>query len=374
MSFTMAKIELDHVQTFRDRHGKLRCYFRKKGFKRVPLLGQPGSAEFMAAYQAALDGITALPLEIGATRTKAGTISALIIKFYNWRGFATLAPSTQKTYRGIIENFRTYHGDKPVAMLRRKDIERILDNRVSTPAAANNLLRMLRMLMQYAVTTGMRADNPTLGVKPIKYASQGFYTWSEEDIAKFEARHPVGTMARLAMTLMLYTGCRRSDAYVLGRQQIKGGFLTYTQFKNRTRKPVTLTIPVHPELQRVIDATPAQHLTFLTHGFGKPFKSAPSFGNWMKDRCMEARLPECQSHGLRKAVSRRLAELGMSPHQIGAITGHSTLKEIERYTRAASQKLMAEAAMRGLGNKTMLLIEAEKTESDHTGVKPRLKV
>jgi integrase len=82
--------------------------------------------------------------------------------------------------------------------------------------------------------------------------------------------------------------------------------------------------------------------------FGKAFAEA-GFGNWMRERCNAAGLPECSSHGLRKAIARRLAEAGMSPHQIQAITGHTTLKEVERYTRAASQKLMAEMAMRGLG-------------------------
>jgi integrase len=166
------------------------------------------------------------------------------------------------------------------------------------------------------------------------------------------------------MMLMLYTGCRKSDVVLLGRQDIKrGGFLTYTQQKNRKRKPVTLTIPVHPELRRVIEATPTIGMkTFLVTHFGKPF-TANGFGNWMRDRCNEAGLPECSSHGLRKAIARRLAEAGMSPHQIMAITGHSTLKEVERYTRAASQKHLAEMAMRGLDEaEPVALIEGGKVE------------
>jgi integrase len=87
--------------------------------------------------------------------------------------------------------------------------------------------------------------------------------------------------------------------------------------------------------------------TLLVTNFGKPFTEA-GFGNWMRERCDEAGLPDCSSHGLRKAIARRMAEAGMSPHQIQAITGHTTLKEIERYTKAARQKLMAEMAMRGL--------------------------
>ena len=38
----MARIRLKHVNAFRDRHGRLRYYFRRPGFKSVPLPGLPG--------------------------------------------------------------------------------------------------------------------------------------------------------------------------------------------------------------------------------------------------------------------------------------------------------------------------------------------
>jgi integrase len=249
--------------------------------------------------------------------------------------------------------------------LRPEDIEHLITKKIATAAAANNWLRMVRMLMKFAVSKKMLTTDPTVGIKTLKYESEGFHSWSEEDIATYYRRHPVGTKARLAMTLMLYTGCRRADAVLLGPGNIKNGFLTYTQQKNRIRKPVTLTIPVHPELRRVIDSTPMVGVkTFLVTNFGKPFSEA-GFGNWMRDRCDEAGLSDCSSHGLRKAIARRMAEAGMSPHQIQAITGHTTLKEIERYTRAARQKLMAEMAMRGLDGpvEPIALVEGQKAGS-----------
>jgi integrase len=102
-------------------------------------------------------------------------------------------------------------------------------------------------------------------------------------------------------------------------------------------------IPVVPDLRTIIDATPSGHLTFLTTAFGKPFTAA-GFGNWFRDQCDAAGLPHCAFHGLRKAAARRLAEYGCTPHEIAAITGHATLKEIERYTKAASRKQLARAA------------------------------
>ena len=51
----MARIGiLPYVQEYRDRQGKARRYFRRPGYKRVPLPGTPGAPQFMAAYQAAL--------------------------------------------------------------------------------------------------------------------------------------------------------------------------------------------------------------------------------------------------------------------------------------------------------------------------------
>jgi integrase len=107
-----------------------------------------------------------------------------------------------------------------------------------------------------------------------------------------------------------------------------------------------LAIPVHPALAAILDATPVD-LTFLVTAFGKPFTAA-GFGNWFRDQCDTAGLPHCSAHGLRKAAARRLAEAGATEHMIGAITGHTSLREIVRHTRAADQKRLAVAAMQRL--------------------------
>lgn len=86
------------------------------------------------------------------------------------------------------------------------------------------------------------------------------------------------------------------------------------------------------------------HLTFLVTEFGKPFAVA-GFGNWFRERCDMANLRHCSFHGLRKAASVRLAEAGCTPHEIAAITGHASLKEIVRYTATADRKRLAASAM-----------------------------
>jgi integrase/recombinase XerD len=188
--------------------------------------------------------------------------------------------------------------------------------------------------------------NPAKEVAMIATNSDGYHTWTEDEIVQFEQRHPIGTKARLAMALMLYTTGRREDATRFGPQHVRGSRIVYTQAKNEHRKPVHMDIPVHPELKRIIDATLSGHLTFLVTQFGKPFRPA-GFGNWFADRCKEAGVPG-RAHGLRKATATRLAEAGATPHMIQGLTGHRTLKEVEVYTRKAQQKLLADAAMEKL--------------------------
>ena len=122
------------------------------------------------------------------------------------------------------------------------------------------------------------------------------------------------------------------------------GWLKFTQFKGRNNKPVTLEIPIVGELENIISASTTGDLNFIVTAFGKPFSDA-GFGNRFRKWCDEADLHHCSAHGLRKATAARLAELGCSEHEIMAITGHSTSKEVARYTRAARQKILAQSAM-----------------------------
>jgi integrase len=325
-----------------DRYGKAkaRYYFRRRGHKQVALPGMPGSPAFEEAYAAAMANAP-MPTDIGAKRIRAGSIDALVIAYFNSPGFLSLSPATQATYRGILEGFTREHGPKPLAPLTRKHLEAMLARRMATPAAANHWLRLVKQLMRFAVREGMRPDDPARDIDYIKRKTAGFHTWTEDEIAAFEAHHPIGTKARLALALLLYTAQRRSDVVKIGRQHVRASVVHVRQQKTGTM----LAIPVHPALQAILDATPGEHLTFLVTEYGKPFTAA-GFGNWFRDRCDEAGLPKhCAAHGLRKAACRRLAEAGCSANVIAAISGHTTLREVERYTKAADQERMARQGM-----------------------------
>jgi integrase len=326
------------VHGFVDRHGRARFYLRRAGFKRVPLPGLPWSPEFMQAYETAMAGERQ---EIGLRRTKPGTVAAAVTGYFGSLAFATLAATTRITRRRILERFREEHGDKGIATLARMHVERMVNQKVKQPGTALNFLVTLRGLMRHAISIGLRSDDPTIGVRGPKFRSAGFYSWTEEDIATFEAKHPIGTRARLALALLLYTAQRRADVIQLGRQHLREGLLHIRQSK--TGKP--LAIPLHPELRAVLDATRSEHLTFLVTREGKPFH-ADAFTHWFKRKCQAAGLPaRASGHGLRKAACRRLAEAGCSASIIMAISGHATLREVTHYTAAAEQIRLARQGM-----------------------------
>jgi len=103
-----------YVHGFIDRHGKPRFYFRKAGFKKVPLPGLPWSPEFMAAYELA---VGQQPEEIGSSRTKLGTISALVVAYYNSAEFKCSrdAKEAPKHRRGLPRGARRQARGTPPA-------------------------------------------------------------------------------------------------------------------------------------------------------------------------------------------------------------------------------------------------------------------
>jgi integrase len=340
----MATFQYAYIHAFKDRHGKQRYYFRRQGQKRIAIIGTPGSSEFHTAYQAALAGISAPKRVIGEARTAPGTMRALIVAYYQSGDFLALSAATKTTYRGIIDRIREEHGDKPVKLLGPKHVLAMQDQRASTPSAANTYVRMIRMLMRFAIVRSWRDDDPTIAVRKIKTRSEGFRSWTDADIARFKDRWPQGTRAHLALYLLIYTGQRRSDVVRMGKQHISGGSIHVQQQKTKSR----LAIPIHARLQQALDTVEGDNLTFLLTQQGKGFSPA-GFTNWFVECAKEAGLPPGSTpHGLRKAAARKLAEAGCTPHQIMAITGHRNLKEVTHYTAAVSQVTLAEQAMRSL--------------------------
>jgi integrase len=323
--------------------------FRKAGFSTY-LTGTPWSEAFMRQYAAALDGVND-QTNIGGKRTKPGSISALIVSYYKLV-FPTLKPSTQRHRRNILERFRREHGDKPVARLEHHHIASIIAAKANTPEAGNNLRKILRHLLDHAMTINMIKANPVIGIKRFKTSGDGFHTWTEDEVAQFVARHPLGTRAYLAMALALYTGQRVSDVWPMGWQHVRANNKIAVR-QQKTNTP--LLIPIVSALAQALEKVPPRtNMSFLLTERGVPFSSAGGLSNWFSKRCREAGLPQCSIHGLRKLAATRLANAGCSEREIMAITGHTSVSEVSRYTKARDQARLAEQAMAMIETRTKL--------------------
>jgi integrase len=327
------------VHGYIDRHGKARFYFRKAGFKKMPLPGLPWSPEFMQAYETAMGGAA---LDIGARRTHPGTINALVVAYFSSASgkWSHLSLDTQKTRRRIIERFRAQHGDKRVALLQEVHIRKMLDA-ISKLSTKRHWLTAIKGLLDAAVPS-MRSDNPAAGIARIKMpSSRGHHSWSDEEIEQYRTYWPLGTQQRLVMEFALETTSRRGEIVRLGPQHVKNGWIKI----ERIHGSKDVRIPMSPELQAACEAMPKAHLTYIVTAQGKPRSKAGlsnDFAKWVT----AAGLPACcRLHGLKKGGMRRFAETGSTAHELMAISGHKTLSEVQRYTEAADKERLADSAM-----------------------------
>ena len=329
-----------NVTEFQDRHGNWHLRFRQKGRRTHYFESKPGTPEFRAE----LDACRNTPIDKSARiaeRAAPGSIAALVLTYYGLATFKDLRPSSQYTFRKMLERFVADWGHLKVKTLSRQAIAEIIGDMAETPAAANHLLNRLRVLMRVALDLGWRADDPTYKLKGFKARGSGFYSWTEADIEAFKTRHKPGSRARRALYLLLFTSQRRGDVRLLGRQHVDpAGRIVLRQQKTGAM----LSIPMHPDLKAELELAPRTDLTFLVTAEGQPYSEA-GFGNWFRDQCDAAGLKQCSAHGLRKAAARRLADAGCTHAQIKAITGHRTDKEVTRYIEAANQKGLADQAM-----------------------------
>lgn len=348
----MPPVRLKHLERGRDRQGRIKyLWFRNRaaGGPRIPLRGPEGSAEFLEDYHAALAG-DLQPDSRPGTPAKRGTVLWLVQQYYQSSEFRQLQPGTRKQRRSILTRFcdwrpapnRSPVAERPYATMRPQHLRVIRDDRADTPQAANNTLKSVKALYAYAIRYGLAETNPAIGVEFLASLNpDGHHTWTRAEVARFEARWPIGTKQRLALALLLYTGRRRGDVVQLGRQHVRDGWIVMREQKRgKGQAAKVVEIPLIGALQHIIDASPTGDLTFLVTGYGKPFTAA-GFGNWFRDACTSAGLPHCSAHGLRKAMMTFLAEQGATAHMVQAMGGWTSLAEPTRYTRAVDRRRLA---------------------------------
>jgi integrase len=272
-----------------------------------------------------------------------GTFGALINDFLASGQFKTKKPRTKASYSRLCEALQIAHGTKRVAHMERRHVRQIRDEKADTPGEANNVLRMVKILLNFAVDDGLIQASPAAKLAKFKELPLGEWRdWTDDECAKFEKRWVPGTMQRRAYALALYTGQRKTDLVTRERSHRRDGGIAVVQSK--TDEP--LWIPEHRELTAELGrGVIGKDMLLFTPTQGKPFGDV-YFGSWFADAIDKAGLPDdCVLHGLRKTAARKLADLGCSEETITAVTGHATTRMVAKYVKGANQKRLAKAAM-----------------------------
>ena len=336
----MSTVKLKYVDRFRDRHGNMRYYFRKHRGPRKVLPGLPGSTEFMDAYACALGEAQCSKPQIAPRLGSSRTIDNLIRLYYNSTKFSNLGSTTKNDYRRHIDNWvRTDNvGHRQVSEMTRLHVDSMIAKRNSQPGNARNLLKLIRILIHFAIELGWRKDDPSIGIKGPQLGEH--HTWTEEEISRYENHWGPGTPQRIAFALLLYTGQRSGDV----RRMKWSDFSDQTITVKQSKTGAEVTIPLHSNLIDLLSQWPKSGLFLILTARDTPH-SASAFTQWMSSNIGAAGLPDrCVTHGLRKSAATRLADAGCSNKEIQAITGHATSEQVDRYTRAAEQKRLARSA------------------------------
>ena len=342
-----------NVSSFVDRHGKRRYRWRK-GARAAYLTAHPNSPEGQRELAAIIANAAAPKHDSHAHGSVAWAASRYFVSttFTGGKSGATLHNA-----RAILDKFVGEFGTQRIADWRFDHIEAVLaraaikrkndkGRAIGGPSAAMNLHGELLPFFAYAFKLlGIDKQNPVAQAAPIAVPKGGFHTWTEQEIAQYRAHWQIGTKARLALEIFLWTAQRRGDASKFGRKHLVDGRIEVTPAKTRNSTGATLNLTAAPQLLEAIAAMQVTGTeTFLVNDYGKPFTVA-GLGNKMRAWCNAAGLPHCTAHGLRKAATRRAAEAGASNQELKAVGGWTTDKQVAVYTAAVEQRRMAEQAM-----------------------------
>jgi integrase len=311
-------------------------YVRVGHGPRVRIRAEYGSPEFDAEYRAAVVGAP-----IGKAAPSAKTLAWLLARYRETKAWTDLSQATRRQRENIFKGVLETAGHELYTKITQKTIIAGRERRASTPAQARHFLDAMRGLFRWAHRAGLVKTDPTAGVQNLpNKRSDGFIPWTEEHVAQYEARWPVGTRQRVWLDVLLYTGLRRGDAVTLGRQHVRDGVATLRTEKTETE----VTLPISPVLQTTLDAGPCGDLSFIAGANGRPL-TKESFGNLFREACKEAGVPG-SAHGVRKLAATRLANAGATEAELMAIFGWSDHQMAAHYTRSANRRRLS---MQGFG-------------------------
>ena len=329
-----------HLQRGVSRHGKPYWFVQmKRGAPKIRIRGEYGSPEFEAAYQAA---VTSAPTrKVQEINASQGTLEWAWLLYRQSGGWQSKGEATRRQGEQIMRHVLANAGSKPLSKITHAAISDGVDRRAKTPSMAKIFAQTMRGFFKWLKANKIVSENPCDGIElPKRPKTGGFKEWSDEEVLKYEQRWPVGTRERVMLDVYMYTGLRRGDAAIVGKQHVRNGVISLQTEKTGQ----WVHIPLLDVLKRTLDAGPTGDLAWNATRSGQPFVKE-ALGNAFKDACKAAGIMDKAAHGLRKAAATRAADNGATTHELMAIFGWKDIKEAELYTREANRKKLAARAM-----------------------------
>lgn len=274
--------------------------------------------------------------------TTKKTVGTVIVEYRESSDWSELKPGTRKAYEVYLDLIGTAFHAVDIAAIELAHVLRMRDAHKGQAATANKLFAIWSILLSFSMRMGYIRHHPMIGARVKKLREGEYQRWPESAIG-FAIDHFPPHLSRAVM-LGVYTGQREGDCVRMKWSDVEDGGLHVTQQKTGA----VLWVPIHPELAAAMAEwkKTASAVTILTKEDGRPWKSRESFRSaFYRERTRHPELNGLVFHGLRKSAAARLAEAGCTEHEIMSITGHKTLSEVQRYTRQARQKTMAQSGI-----------------------------
>jgi integrase len=340
-----------HLHREITRHGKAAWYVRVGKGPRIRIRAEFGTPAFDSEYQAAVSG-AARPSKNAPAIT---TLAWLVARYRETSAWTELSVATRRQKENILRHVLETAGDKPFACIDADTVNAGIERRAKTPSQARHFLDTMRGLFKWAKKAGLVKVDPTADADaPRRKQGPGFRAWTEDDVAAYERRWPVGTRERVWLDVLLYTGLRCGDAVRLGRQHVRDGEIQLVTEKTGTPVP----LPILPELAKTLAAGPCGDLHFIVGKNGRPM-SAGYFSNEFV-RAARAAGVRGSAHGVRKIAATRAANNGATVAELDAMFGWTGGRMASYYTREADRRRLAKGAISKLTNNARTSIPAPR--------------
>lgn len=326
------KINLPHVTTRANSDGSLRYYFFRRGQPLTRLPGVPNTAEFTAKYEECKNWVAP------HIASYEGSFEAMCDDYMKSTAFTSKAKATRDARKRIILSMMKEpidpakphrFGQEQFKRIGIAHLDVLRDRKAANPNAANERLKILSQVYKFAKVK----PNPVRDIERLSVPKGGHEIATDEDIARYEARHPSGP-PRLAMTLLKAFGPRVSDLRLLGRQHVKNGLLCFITVKTG----MLCELPVGN-----VDL-PRDRMTFVLTEDGAAFASDKAISARVAKWFRQAGVFGVTAHGVRKWRATKMAEGGATEYQLMAYFGWRDAKEAKPYIEAANRQKLARQA------------------------------